>query len=54
LYPLAWIFGSIGVASVQALADLLTLALAIPLARSMVKKIREARQRHEATTQTPQ
>ena len=54
LYPLAWIFGSIGVASVQALADLLTLALAIPLARSMVKKIREARQLQESATQTPQ
>ena len=54
LYPLAWIFGSIGVASVQALADVLTLALAIPLARSMVKKIREARQLQESATQTLQ
>ena len=48
LYPLAWIFGSIGVASVQALADVLTLALAIPLAISMVKKIKLAKLMHES------
>ena len=48
LYPLAWIFGSIGVASVQALADVLTLALAIPLAISMVKKIKLTKLMHES------
>jgi len=42
LFPLAWIFGAYGVASVQALADVLTLALAAPLAVSMTKKIKAA------------
>ena len=43
LYPLAWIFGAYGVASVQAIADVLTIALAAPLAISLLKKTREAR-----------
>ena len=42
LFPLAWIFGAYGVASVQALADVLTLVLAVPLAVSMTKKIKAA------------
>ena len=53
LYPLAWLFSANGVACVQALADLLTLALAIPLAISMVKKIKATRLLHEASLQTP-
>ena len=44
LYPLAWAFGAYGVASVQALADVLTLALAIPIIISMTKKIRLAKE----------
>ena len=47
LFPLAWIFGAYGVASVQALADVLTLVLAIPLAVSMTKKIKYAQQKLE-------
>ena len=43
LYPMAHLLGAYGVASVQAVADLLTLALAIPLALAMAKKIRLAR-----------
>ena len=42
LYPLAYLLGAYGVASVQAAADVLSLALAIPLAISMTKKIRKA------------
>ena len=42
LYPAVLIFGAFGVASVQAAADVLSLALAIPIALSMVKKIRNA------------
>ena len=42
LYPLAWIFGAYGIASVQALADILTLVLAVPIIRSMKKLITEA------------
>jgi putative MATE family efflux protein len=43
LYPLAWIFGAYGVASVQAVADVLTIALAAPLAIALGKKIKAAR-----------
>ena len=43
LYPLAWL-GTYGVASVQAVADVLTLAMAIPIVLSMLKKIRLAKQ----------
>ncbi len=50
LFPLAWIFGSYGVAVVQALADVLTLALAIPILISMQKKIARAQQALEAET----
>ena len=39
LYPIAFLFGAYGIASVQAIADVLTLALAIPIAISMTKKI---------------
>ena len=42
LYPLTWIFAEYGVGSVQALADVLTMALAIPIMISMNKKLREA------------
>ena len=42
LYPLAWIFGAWGVGCVQALADVLTVALAIPILRSVNKKLHAA------------
>ncbi len=42
LYPLAFLFGAMGLASVQAVADILTLALAVPILISMQKKIRSA------------
>ena len=42
LFPLAWILGAYGVGAVQAAADILSLALAIPIARSMTKKIENA------------
>ena len=42
LFPLAWLFGAYGVASVQAIADILTLVLAIPIILHMLKKIRAA------------
>ena len=49
LFPLAWAFGAMGLASVQAVADVLTLVLAVPLILSMTKKIRQAQQEEEAT-----
>ena len=42
LYPLAWLFGAWGVGCVQALADVLTVALAIPILRSVNKKLHAA------------
>ena len=44
LFPLAALLGAYGVASVQALADVLTLIPAIPLAIAMSKKIHAARE----------
>jgi len=48
LYPLAWIFGAYGIASVQALADVLTLVLAVPIMRSVKKMIASAQAEQEA------
>lgn len=48
LYPLAWAFGAYGVGSVQAVADFLTLILAIPIIRGMKKKIAAAKKAWEA------
>jgi Na+-driven multidrug efflux pump len=42
LYPLAWLLGAYGVGMVQALADVLSLVLAIPIAVSMIRKIKNA------------
>ncbi len=42
LFPLAWIFGAYGVGAVQAVADVLTLGLAIPIILKMTKQIKQA------------
>ncbi len=42
LYPLAYFFGAYGIASVQAIADILTLALAVPILIRVKKKISKA------------
>jgi len=47
LYPLAWLFGAYGIASVQAIADVLTLVLAIPIIRGMKKTIAAAQEAWE-------
>ena len=41
LYPMAYLFGAYGVASVQAVADMLTLLLAVPVSASVLKQVRE-------------
>ena len=48
LYPMAWLLGSYGVATVQAVADVLSLALAIPIIIGMKKKIDAAQRSLEA------
>lgn len=42
LYPMAWLLGAYGIATVQAAADVLTVVLAIPILRSIWKKIEQA------------
>ena len=42
LFPMALLWGATGIASVQAVADALTIALALPIALHMTKKIRTA------------
>ena len=42
LYPLAWILGAYGVGAVQALADVLTMALAIPIMGKMNRELHAA------------
>ena len=42
VHLIAWLLGENGVAGVQALADVLSLALAIPMAMAMTRKIRKA------------
>ena len=42
LYPIALLFGAYGIASVQAVADVLTLALAIPIILSVKKQVKAA------------
>ena len=48
LFPLAYFFGEYGIASVQAVADVLSLVFAIPICLFMRKKIRLAQQQHAA------
>ena len=50
LYPLAWIFGAYGVGCVQALADILTLVLAIPILRGINKKLHAAMEAQKNAT----
>lgn len=42
LYPLTWAFGAIGIACVQAVADVLSMILAVPIMRGIHRKIAAA------------
>jgi Na+-driven multidrug efflux pump len=44
LYPLAWIFGAYGIACVQAIADILSLVLAIPIMGKTRRAVDQAEQ----------
>jgi len=48
LYPMVFLFGAYGLAAVQAVADVLSLVLAIPICIYMLKKIRKAKAAYEA------
>ncbi|MCQ2558892.1 MAG: MATE family efflux transporter [Oscillospiraceae bacterium] len=47
----AYLFGAYGIASVQAFADLLSLSMVIPLRRSMLKMVKETKEKYEANPQ---
>ncbi len=47
LYPLAWTFAENGIAVVQAAADVLTLALGIPILLRVMSQVREAKYREK-------
>ena len=46
VFPMAWLFGSYGVATVQATADVLSLLLAVPILSRMKKQITQAKLDH--------
>ncbi len=48
LYPMFWMLGAVGVACSQALADLLSLIVAVPILRSVKKDIRQAQEAWQA------
>ena len=52
LFPLTTFFGVYGVASVQAIADVLSMIFAVPLAIIMKKRIAAAREAHERSLAT--
>ena len=49
LFPLASLWGAYGLASVQAIADVLTLVLAVPIILSMLKMVRRTEAEHLAS-----
>ena len=46
LFPMTWLLGAYGVATVQAAADVLSLALAVPIMAGMKKRIAAAKAEH--------
>ena len=48
VYPLARLFGTVGVASVQAVADVLSLMLAVPIMRGVLGRVKRAEAALEA------
>ena len=50
LYPMAWFMGEVGIVSVQAVADVLTLVLAIPIIIRVLKQVEQARLEAQAET----
>jgi len=49
LYPMAYLMGEIGIVSVQAVADVLTLALAIPIILRVLKQVEQAQRETEGS-----
>lgn len=53
IFPLSMIWGANGVASVQALADVLSLLLAVPIIRRILKTVREAMEEADDKAEKP-
>ena len=53
VYPMSWAWGAYGVAAVQAVADLLTLILALPLIRRVKRQIQAAADAQAAERSAP-
>ena len=53
VYPMAWLWGANGVAAVQAVADVLTLFLAVPLIRRVKARIQAAADAQALESSTP-
>ncbi len=49
LYPMLWLFGAVGVVCSQAVADILSLFVTIPILRGVQKEIRHAQEEAEKT-----
>ena len=45
LYPMTWIMGEYGIASVQAVADVISIALAIPILRRVMAEVKAAKEK---------
>lgn len=48
VYPLSYIWGANGVAAVQTVADVLSLLLAVPIIRKVLKRVRKAMEEYQA------
>ncbi|MCD8123707.1 MAG: MATE family efflux transporter [Lachnospiraceae bacterium] len=48
VFPLAWLFGANGVACAQGIADILTILLALPILRRVLRMVREAEEAQAA------
>ncbi|MCD8054124.1 MAG: MATE family efflux transporter [Lachnospiraceae bacterium] len=48
VFPLAWLFGANGVACAQGIADILTILLALPILRRVLRMVREAEEAQTA------
>ena len=51
LFPMAWLWRTTGIAAVQAVADVLSLALAVPIVLYMLRKISEAEAKQASGTE---
>ena len=54
LYPMAILMGELGIVSVQAVADVLSLVLAVPIVRIVLRQVREKQAGYQAAQPVPE